>query len=77
MSKPQWVFRAWLRLQRKRDDSVGDFARDWLADEEAKGIRTFSAMDRHLNDLNVDEKVWAARERAAREFLMNDPRIRQ
>lgn len=42
------TFRQWLKLQRRRDDLVGDLARDLLDDPCAKGLRTVSSIRRHI-----------------------------
>ena len=41
-------FIVWLRAQDKRDDPVGDLARDFKADGRARGIRTLAALTEHL-----------------------------
>lgn len=42
------TFRQWLKLQRWRDDPVGDLARDLLDDPCAKGLRTVGSIRRHI-----------------------------
>jgi len=42
------TFRQWLKLQRWRDDLVGDLARDLLDDRCAKGLRTVGSIRRHI-----------------------------
>ncbi|MEJ5225042.1 MAG: hypothetical protein WHV44_11350 [Anaerolineales bacterium] len=42
------TFRQWLKLQRWRDDPVGDIARDFLDDPCAKGLRTVGSIRRHV-----------------------------
>ena len=43
-------FRGWLQDQTKREDRVGDFARDFLVDSCAADVRSTRALDRHLQD---------------------------
>lgn len=64
------TFRQWLKLQRWRDDPVGDLARDFLDDSCAKWLRTVSSIRRHI--LNAHQPCSGAREvlkTAIREYL--------
>jgi len=60
-------FRVWLRLQRRRQDPVGDLARDVLADPALKG-RRLSGLGAYLMDLGVEPKVLEALVRARLEW---------
>ena len=63
------AFRVWLRRQRKRQDAVGDFARDFLADSCANAVRTLSGLDRHMQDEhNAIDAALDARDQAWREY---------
>jgi hypothetical protein len=67
-------FRAWLRNQLMRQDSVGDFARDFLLDDCAVDVRTLSGLDRHLAQEHcAPDKVLHARDRAWREYASTPP----
>ncbi len=65
-------FVTWLRKQRTRNDSVGDFARDFTEDWDsgcAQTVNTISSLDRHLRDEHdASDAVLLARDRAWREF---------
>jgi hypothetical protein len=68
------AWRRWLRAQKKRQDPVGDFARDFLTDDCAKGLRTLSGIDRHMQDAhNAIDAALEARDRAWREWVKADP----
>lgn len=63
------MFRRWLVKQRHREDSVGDFANDFLVDDCARNIRTLSGIDWHLRHVHhADNTVLSARDRAWREY---------
>lgn len=67
-------FRAWLEIQRDRQDPVGDFARDFLVDRCAEDLTTISGIDRHLRvEHDASERVLDARDRAWREFARACP----
>lgn len=61
-------FRNWLQSQRDRQDPVGDFARDFLADHRMRGLSSISSIDRVLVERRVGQKVLDARDRAWREY---------
>jgi len=42
------TFRQWLKQQRYRDDPVGDLARDFLADECGRRLRSVKSIRRHI-----------------------------
>lgn len=44
------TFRGWLRSQRKRDDRVGDLARDVAADGKCWTGRSALSLLRHMRD---------------------------
>jgi len=63
------AWRKWLRTQRDRQDAVGDFARDYLADSCASRLATLSGLDHHMrDDHGAEDKVWRARDAAWREW---------
>jgi hypothetical protein len=71
-------FKAWLRKQKRRDDPVGDFAKDFLGDckycdvlDEPPGpFRSVSEIDQHLRDVHeTSDAVLAARDLAWREYV--------
>jgi hypothetical protein len=69
-------FRRWLGQQRARQDAVGDFARDFLADPCAASLTTISGIDSHLrthHDTEIIERVLDARDRAWRELAQAHP----
>ena len=71
-------FRRWLTEQSERQDPVGDFARDFLADDCARGLTMISGIDRHLrthHDSDSIDRVLAARDRAWREFAQAHPEV--
>lgn len=69
-------FRRWLGRQLAREDAVGDFARDFLADRCAENLTTISGIDSHLRTHHPSEiidLVLASRDRAWREFAREHP----
>lgn len=62
------TFSTWLRTQTKRDDAIGDFARDWVLDRSSKkprGPYGFAALRHYLakreacrGALNAARKAW-------------------
>lgn len=54
------TFRQWLKLQRWRDDPIGDLSRDFLDDYCAKGLRSVGSIRRHI--LYAHETCDGARE---------------
>jgi hypothetical protein len=63
-------FRAWLLEQMRREDAVGDFARDVAADPCLGKKRTPNAIARHIEDEHYpyDDNVMVAWARALREW---------
>lgn len=66
MTMPPRTFTAWLKRQRKRDDRVGDLARDVARDPRWPPARTRLGFRRYLenrdagvNALNAFEEAWA------------------
>ena len=73
MKSPEWqMWDAWLRIQRDRNDIVGQLARDWAQDVEhgcARNVRSLSGMDRHIERGHRDAlEALAARHQAYNEF---------
>jgi len=63
------AWRAWLTQQTIRQDPIGDFARDYLADPCSRRYRTLSGLDRHMrDDHDAVPRALAARDRAWREW---------
>ena len=67
------TFTSWLRKQQKRDDPVGDLARDGFAQEQGQeNIRRGSTPDwwkRHLKRYDACDNAFLALRRAKREYL--------
>jgi hypothetical protein len=61
-------FSEWLRAQRRRDDPVGDLARDAMADDGWLGGRDLSALHGHLSRYGACEGAHDALDRAWREW---------
>lgn len=61
-------FRGWLRRQRRRQDAVGDIARDLAADRCAAWLRSLSALQAHLLLHNAEDRFVAALGAAYREW---------
>lgn len=63
------TFRKWLSDQRKRQDPVGDLARDVAADAEFPGSRaTYDLIRAHLEDVGASPNALAALDRAIAEY---------
>lgn len=63
------AFRTWAGTQRNRQDAIGDFCRDFVADECARECRTISGLDWHLRTAHVaSENAFRARDLAWREY---------
>lgn len=63
------TFYAWLALQRKRQDPVGDFAQDCATDQNKPYAATIEKWTQHLNALGyVGERVYKAMRLAFSEF---------
>ena len=70
MSKPS--FRKWLRKQAKRDDAVGDIARDVKVDPGLSGrvLLTFFDLESYLRSVDADPAaIQAAREAWSEWFI--------
>lgn len=72
-------FKNWLLKQQNRDDSIGDFAKDFLQDcdyceeiGDSLDFRSLLSIDSHLVLLHsVSNKVLEARDKAWREFSLS------
>lgn len=64
------TFKGWLRNQERRQDPVGDFARDWCDDPDAPPVFSHRQVERHLLGLDVGEDVHAASRRAWDEWMV-------
>lgn len=58
------TFLAWCRFQRPRPDSIGDFARDWVADRDRPRAPSLPQLVEYLEGLGaipeaVRAGVWA------------------
>jgi len=62
------TFRQWLRTQKYRDDPIGDFSRDFLADKTAKGLHNITEIRRHVLVRTVEPCVLSAVDEAIAEF---------
>lgn len=65
-------WRKWLAEQSARDDLVGNFARYFLSDQDADGLNTISAIDRHLIARGCGEEMLGARDSSWREYRHKD-----
>lgn len=61
-------FKRWLKKQCRRQDPVGDFARDWLDDSDAPPATSLLKVDSHLDGIGVAPEVFAAARRAWVEY---------
>lgn len=67
------TFRQWLKLQRWRDDLVGDLARDFMDDRCAKGLRTPSTIKKHVLYAHIPcDGAREALDQAVFEYLTRD-----
>jgi len=63
------TFYQWLKLQGKRDDPVGDFARDAMNDSDRPKRRaTLEQWRQHLFDMYACDGAMEALERAWKEY---------
>lgn len=66
---PAVTFRDWLKAQRRRQDPVGDLARDAVADLSCWHGKTWRGLGRHMrNEHAASEGALAALARARREW---------
>jgi hypothetical protein len=49
-------FKAWARKQVHRQDPVGDFCRDWLADSEAPKVLSEVDIAERLAELDIPDR---------------------
>jgi hypothetical protein len=71
------TFTRFLRRQRRREDPVGDLARDWIADVgrgKPRGAYKLPALLRYLEDRNACQGALDAAEHAWREWQATFPR---
>lgn len=69
--KPELTFRQWMKKQDKRDDPVGDLARDMADDKAMQGVRLNSAkafVSYLIAEHNPSESCIEAAKRAWREY---------
>jgi len=65
-AKPCFAF--WLKMQARRNDLIGDLARDIKADHTARRLKTFESIELHLIKMGACQGAIKALERAGREF---------
>lgn len=67
--KPTKTFLEWCRLQLKRHDAVGDFARDWVMDTDRPRSPSRSGLVQYLSGQNAIEAAVVAALKAYKEWL--------
>ena len=70
------TFRGWLLAQRRRQDPVGDLARDLKEDREFRG-RTVGSLRERMIDLGACDLAMVALERAAVEYSQTQGEVTQ
>jgi hypothetical protein len=63
-------FTKWLLKQAKRDDIIGDLARDAKADKELDGVNTFEEWEVHLFVRRASPEVKDALQQAIAEYVL-------
>lgn len=67
------TFRQWLKLQKWRDDPVGDLARDFMDDTCSRGLRTVGSIRRHILYAHIPcDGAREALDTAIAEYLTRD-----
>ena len=62
------TFLEWCRAQRNRPDAIGDFARDWCADNDRPRAPSERTMVTYLYDMGAMEEAVVAGREAYREW---------
>lgn len=70
------TFLRWCQLQARRADSVGDFARDWIADRDRPRAPTFDQMVDYLEALGAIEPAILAGMRCYNEWRLYGAHVR-